>query len=837
MVKSSEQPGRGRARRLLFTGVVLSVMTLVGGARASGPDKADTPAGNAVARLQTISPRSSDQMTSVVIEASDPVPYLTTHPEPLTLLVDLRNVTIDGVINRFTAPRGTIAGVTVETIESLGATVARIRVSLARPARFRVQSARNIIRIDVENPDAPAGGSAALGGAVNVRSSVAPVRGRPASAAAKRKVAALRVATRLQSVLASQDRGAVQITIAGNGRVEPASVERAKDLPPRLVLDFNGVASLAPKVTPVGRGPVQQIRVATHSSHPLITRLVVDLARWVDPRIERGLNGGAMALIFDESAVPPAATTAPGAERVADPQALLKLPIVDDQVRPETTPVPVPPLPSQTSPPMPPEAAPTPPAPSALSAQAEPSPSTQTPPAPAAPAPPPVAPPPPPQPATPAPGTQSGSATQERQYAGFPISLDFEGADLQAVLRIFANETGLNVVIDPSVQGTVNVSLKDVPWDQALDIILRANKLGWTLEGTIVRIAPLTVLADEEAQKAKLAAAQADAGALEVTTRQLSYAKAADLAALITKNALSQRGAVIGDERTNTLIITDLPVRLRAAAEIINTLDQPQPQVEIEARIVQTNRNFSKEIGVQWGVNGRMAPELGNTSPLAFPNQGSVTGRTGLAQGPAGTPTAVNLPATGATSALGIALGSVNGAFNLDAALSALEKTGLGRLLSAPRVTTQNNVEAEMTQGVEIPIQTIANNTVTVTFRPAALTLRVLPQITAAGTVIMRVGLENAAPDFTKQINGIPPIDTQRANTSVMVKDGETAVLGGIYLSREQAQKDSTPGLGRVPILKWLFSKESTTEENRELLVFITPRIVKPAATAPSGLK
>ncbi|MDH4066956.1 MAG: type IV pilus secretin PilQ, partial [Acidobacteriota bacterium] len=173
------------------------------------------------------------------------------------------------------------------------------------------------------------------------------------------------------------------------------------------------------------------------------------------------------------------------------------------------------------------------------------------------------------------------------------------------------------------------------------------------------------------------------------------------------------------------------------------------------------------------------------------------------------------------------ALGSINGAINLDVALSALERTGKGRLLSTPRVSTQNNVEAEITQGVQIPVQTQANNTITVTFKDAALTLRVTPQITAAGTVIMRITLENAAPDYSRSVNGIPPIDTQRAVTSVLVTDGETTVIGGIYTSREQTTEGRTPGLSRIPILGWLFKRDENSEESRELLIFITPRITK----------
>ncbi len=207
-------------------------------------------------------------------------------------------------------------------------------------------------------------------------------------------------------------------------------------------------------------------------------------------------------------------------------------------------------------------------------------------------------------------------------------------------------------------------------------------------------------------------------------------------------------------------------------------------------------------------------------------------GRTGGTQGGEdGTTTAqaVNLGVSAATSALGLTLGSVNGAFNLDVALSALEKSGRGRILSSPRVSTQNNTPAEMTQGTQIPIQTIANNTVTVTFKDAALTLKVTPQITAANTVIMSIQLENASPDYTRAVgpSAIPPIDTQRAVTTVLVRDGETTVIGGIEVSSSQKQTDSTPGLSKIPILKWLFRRDAFNDESRELLIFITPRIAK----------
>jgi type IV pilus assembly protein PilQ len=281
------------------------------------------------------------------------------------------------------------------------------------------------------------------------------------------------------------------------------------------------------------------------------------------------------------------------------------------------------------------------------------------------------------------------------------------------------------------------------------------------------------------------------------------------------------------------LIITDLADRLTAAQTLVTTLDRPQPQVEIEARIVQTNKDYARALGVQWGFNGRVDPALGNTTNLAFPNNGNLGGRVGGVQGPVGgstqgnQPTAVNLGVAAPSSAVGLALGSVNGAFNLDVALTALERSGNGRLLSTPRVTTQNNIAAEMKQGVQIPIQTVANNTVTVTFKDAALSLKVTPQITAANTVIMQIALENASPDFSRQVGGIPPINTQAATTQVLVSDGQTTVIGGIFTSQEQSSNDRTPGLSKIPLLGWLFKRHTINDQSTELLIFITPRIIK----------
>jgi type IV pilus assembly protein PilQ len=282
------------------------------------------------------------------------------------------------------------------------------------------------------------------------------------------------------------------------------------------------------------------------------------------------------------------------------------------------------------------------------------------------------------------------------------------------------------------------------------------------------------------------------------------------------------------------LIIQDLPDRLAMVVSLINTLDLPQPQVEVEARIVQTSRDFARAIGIQWGFNGRANSTIGNTTGLAFPNNGAIGGRLGnqTANDPRGgnepASTIVNLPTTqAANSAIGLALGAINGAFNLDVALTALENSGKGRILSSPRLTTQNNQEAVVRQGVQIPVQTQANNTVSTTFVNADLSLTVKPQITMANTVIMDINLVNASPDFSRAVNGTPPINSQSAKTTVQINDGATTVIGGIFVTTEETSNDRTPVLNRVPILKWLFQRNSLTDSSRELLIFLTPRILR----------
>ncbi len=737
-------------------------------------------AGNDPAMLKRIASKVDGRTGVVAIEATSAVPYVASQPDPKTFVVELRDVVAAGFENRFLAdPRHPIAAIQVENAAaSDGTVITRVRMMLDQPMRPKVRSTRNVIYVEAERGEnaAPAPTAADTTAAATAAAASAAVSMTGPSPA----IRDLRV----------QKRGdATAVTLLGTSRLIATSVIEPKDGPRRVVINFPNVTSSLPSSNNVGQGPVQRVRIGFDPKAPLMTQVTIDLSRTAPYRVEASPDGNDLTLVFDEP--------------VADPFSALQAKDASATARSTVAAAPAAPVVAPVAAQVEPVRAATPavvPVQRPVAAQA---------------------------PAAQAATQLEPLAPAQPRYTGNPVSLDFQGADLRAVLRTFSEISGLNLVIDPTIQGTVDVALRDVPWDQALDIILRANKLGYVVDGTIVRIAPLTVLADEESQRRKLSEEQALAGELRVLTRSLSYARAEDLRQLLTQTVLSQRGSIQFDQRTNTLIINDLPDRLERANGLIGTLDRPEPQVEIEARIVQTTRDFARNLGVQWGIGARAAPELGNTTPLSFPNQGSISGRTGNTSGPDGTASMVNLGVSPATSAIGLALGSVNGAVNLDVALTALESTGQGRILSTPRVSTQNNIEAEITQGVQIPIQTVANNTVTVTFRDAALTLRVTPQITATNTVIMRISVENASPDFSRAINGIPPIDTQRALTQVLVGDGDTTVIGGIYVSREQASQDRTPGLHRIPLLGWLFQRNEFSDESRELLIFITPKIMR----------
>ena len=402
----------------------------------------------------------------------------------------------------------------------------------------------------------------------------------------------------------------------------------------------------------------------------------------------------------------------------------------------------------------------------------------------------------------------------DKQYTGEPITLNLKDADIKDTLQRFSELTQLNIVLDPDVRGTVTVSLQDIPWDQALELILKINQLGYVLEGNIMRIASTTKLTQEENSRLQFLQAQDKNRPLRTVLQKISYANANEMAATARK-VMSARGDIFIDTRSNTLVIKELPDYLPTVLDLIKNLDVASPQVMIEARIVEANRTFSNSIGVVWDFNGVAGAATGNTTGLVFPNSGSVAGN-------------VSLP-SGAPQVLSLSLANVLNTFNLDAALHAAESRGLVKVISTPKVQTQTGEEASIQSGFQIPVQTTVNNTTSVLYINATLRLDVTPQITNEGTVIMNITIQKREPAVGINIAGGQniPLTTRDAKTRLMVRDGGTAVIGGIFKITTNDGQSMIPGLWKIPILGNLFRSRDQTESTDELMIFITPRIIR----------
>lgn len=419
-------------------------------------------------------------------------------------------------------------------------------------------------------------------------------------------------------------------------------------------------------------------------------------------------------------------------------------------------------------------------------------------------------------------------------FSASPIDVDYQSANLRTVLRQLAEIGGVNLVVDPSVpsDATVDLKLTQVPWYQVMDVILRSGQLAYELEGSVVRVLTLAAQTAERRARNETAIEATRVVLAELPTRRfrLSYANAEEVANLLKELRYDDpaRGAVHYEARTNMVIVQAGQGDLDEIADLIADLDRPEPQVEIEARVVQTLNTTIRDLGVRWGFDGRMDAATGNTTGLVFPNSGAIQGRTRVGGGSVGEFESNNEQG----SILGLAMGAINGAFNIDVALRALESEGALRVISTPRITTQNNMEAEVTQGIEIPYQVVTTTggitSTSIQFKDAALKLLVTPKITPADTVIMSIALENGTPsDVLGPESARPSIRTDRARTSVQVPDGATTVIGGILATTDTRDANRTPGLSRIPLLGWLFKNERDTNQAQELLIFITPRIIR----------
>jgi|HigsolmetaAR203D_1030402.scaffolds.fasta_scaffold00253_12 type IV pilus assembly protein PilQ len=438
----------------------------------------------------------------------------------------------------------------------------------------------------------------------------------------------------------------------------------------------------------------------------------------------------------------------------------------------------------------------------------------------------------------------------EREYTGERLTLNFQDIETRAVLQLLADTSGQNMVISDSVSGNVTLRLQNVPWDQALDIVMRTKGLDMRREGNVMYVAPAAEIAARERELLEARAQVQELAPLRTEYLQVNYAKASDLARLIKSGSanslLSERGSVAIDERTNTLLLQDTPERLADIRRLVSTLDIPVRQVMIEARIVIVNDDFSRELGVRFGTTaafdhgGSDGGGIIGGSPYVTEDDEYVLtrarpdlrGTPGFIQGDPDTRYMVNLPVQNPAGRLALTL--LDSDYIVDLELSAAQAEGRGEIISSPRLITANAREATIEQGVEIPYQESASSGATATqFKKAVLSLKVTPQITPDNRVILDLTIsKDSVGQMVPSATGgfVPSIDTREIVTQVLVNDGQTVVLGGILETERREAVNKVPVLGDVPVLGRLFKQTSRTDNKDELLIFVTPRILREGA-------
>jgi len=790
--------------------------------------------GNAAASLPTLHGLTAEAGSSgPVIHLRTDHALETVHysPQPGVWVIEMPEVEWERSTGTLVDPSIGIERAELSEVDEFGKRVTRLTVWLEEPSQLRLDTASG--GLDLVFTSFTAGSDPAPRPKPEpVVAVVAPVE--PAPPTGEATISPTGAATNLLEVIAIASGDGAVIELRGDGVLSGTTFTLPN--PDRLVIDLPGVIKRFNRsIYPVGSGPVRQVRVAQNRTVPEpVTRIVVDLegeARHVFSETADGAvlrvsaPGAPMAepvpavitrteivteteYVVAQNEIEPVAEpsyktpppAAPPAEEAAVSSALFDLPDAgestdaDDWSEPssmesewavEEEPV------SERNPFVADSSQMIEHAPAAQvlnepSARAETYASTEV-------------------------------DTDEQQFTGEPISLSLKDADVRDVLKTFSALTQLNIIVDPGVGGSVTVELRDVPWDQALDLILRINNLDYVLENNVLRVATNQKLAAEKAAKVNLDKQREQAKPLKTVLKPLSYAKASYVSGLLAGDnyLLSDRGSVTTDERTNTLIIRDVVDRVEGALRLIESLDQPTPQVVIEGRIVETTRDFSRELGVSWGFSGVMDAQHGNDTGLDFPNSINVSGDVELARGNQGF--------------LAFSFGDILNTFNLDFLLSAAETDGLLRIVSTPRVTTQNLMQASIRSGLQIPVQTVANNTVTVQYVDATLRLQVTPQITAEGTVNLDIDIKKQEAVLAAAVVGgnNVPIFTRDAQTQLLVRDGGTTVIAGIYQINDQENENRIPGLYKIPLLGSLFKNKGTFKRHDELLIFITPRIVK----------
>ncbi len=816
----------------------MALMTAVLGLLAGMAVLAADTASTELNVLSDLFSQSQDGQVVVGVVGTYPIIDYTYYDyDPETFVVDMADVDISRLPRTLSVQSGGVGLVKVESIsQGKGRALAKLEIHKAYLSKCLVftEGTKLMVKVvgaDQAPPAAPVAPAESAAAPEPPSALPAPPPAPPAEP--------VREATRLMGVRIAQDGSSVGIESDGTAKFKYFTMGG----PDRIVVDLYGIQrGKVPGQIP-GAGDIEKVRVALLQANPLVTRVVLDMKKPLKP-VAVSAEGPVVRVVLDELALDAAPKTAPAPPR-AD---------ASPSPEPATESVPAATAPTE------PAAAPVPPAAEMAQAQSAP-PAAETlddvkvdlsPISPGASrefkgyedlfvA----------EDATTSPAegktlvaggvplsfkekTISGGGMK---YSGEPISMSLKDADVKDVMRVFHDISKLNFVVHPTVQGKVTVDLENVPWDQAMDIVLKNNGLDYVYENNVIWVAPASEIARKFAEQQRMQKEKLLAEDPITFTKRLSYAKAQRMEG-IAQRFLSERGSIIIDERTNTLIIQEVPSKKAGLVKLIDSLDTATPQVLIEARIVESNVTWTQSFGITWSGNwysgmdasGNTVTTRGGTTGSASSNIYSLHNFNNQSGWPNfGTGDfAVSLPPTASNGFIDLVLGNITGSFFLDVRLAALENTGRARVLSAPRVVTQDNEKATIESGRQIPIRVATTDKISVIFVNATLKLDVTPQISADGNVNMTVDITNDSVDFANAEPGNPPpIIKKEAKTVLKVRDGQTAVIGGVFVTNEGISQNGLPFLSKIPVLGWLFKNRTKTRTNDELLIFLTPKIVR----------
>jgi type IV pilus assembly protein PilQ len=757
--------------------ILISFITAINGCATKEPTT-DLQQGSQIV-LTKIEPREVDGKTEIIIEANGPILQYTSFQlsDPLRLVVDIGSSSIGQLQDRIAVNSGGVTSITPVQMDNLS----RIEFGLSQAVDSKVYQSDGKLVVELGKPVTGAQTASETAIAAPATESSIPETVTAPTTTPELGQPPLEAAKIVTAVRASAGKEGVQVVITGDGAMKPNAFLVGSR---KLVVDIPGVQSrVKQRVIPVRKGGLDKVRVGQHPAPDQKVRVVLDLTRTLNYNVTS--QGNKVLIAMSEGPSARAEQAQPQEKSVTPEQAMPATAEKESSVQA-----------------VPPTAAVTPVTherPKAAKSEFD--------------------------------TAETSVLTGGSGFTGRKISLDLQDADLVNVMRLFAEVANLNIILAPDVKGKVTVRMMNVPWDQAMSIILKMNGLGYSLEDHVLRIASISALAkqDEDELKAKETKKKAE----DLVTRiiPINYSTAATIETTI-KKSLSPRGETVTDTRTNTLIVKDIPRNVEEVVALVKILDKPIAQIMIEARIVEASVTFSRQIGVQWGGTFSADAAHGNPTGLQFPNTIGVTGGPSMGTTPSGNGNfIVNMPAAAGAGtgggAIGFTFGSLSKAVNLDLVLSALESTGEGKIISSPKVSALDNKEAKIEQGQSVPYSTTSASGTQIQFIDAKLSLTVTPHATPDGKIFMKIQATKNAPDTSiLGANGQPSIRKNEATTEILLTDGETAVIGGILTTDRTVSYTKVPFFGDIPLIGWLFKTKTTSENKGELLIFITPRII-----------